>query len=81
MNDENEESLYISAPSLRPPRLCANLVFSAELRKESRRDAEGAEKNFAEIRNTRNWGERCKPLNKTALTRPPSLENRAESEY
>ena len=30
--------------SLRPPRLCADLVFSAERRNESRRDAEGAER-------------------------------------
>jgi len=47
-----KKSLSVSAPSPRPPRLCANLVFSAELRKESRRDAEGAEKNFAEMQTT-----------------------------
>jgi hypothetical protein len=52
MNDEHEEK------SLSLPRLCAlrvsarTLFFSAELRKESRRDAEGAEKNFAETQTT-----------------------------
>ena len=51
-----KKSLYITDPSLRPPCLCAKLVFSAELRNESRRGAEGAEKNFAEMQNKGNGG-------------------------
>jgi hypothetical protein len=46
MNDETKKSFYISVPSLRPPRLCANLVFSAEMRNESRRDAEKSESDW-----------------------------------
>ena len=71
-----KKSLYISALSLRPPRLCA-IHFSVRRKKQgSRRDAERAEKKLCRNANTRNWGvaARVRRALKIGL-------NRTKSEY
>jgi len=52
MNDDKKEKSLSLCPISAPSASVREPCFYAELRKKSRRDAEGAEKNFAEMQTT-----------------------------